>query len=118
MVFNYVNLGVAGIFLFFALSGYLMTHKVNAIPLRFIWQRLVRIMPGLWLALILAATIQRCLTGLFVIDPLVAFLYQTDEILPTYVPYWTLLYELAFIFWCSHPLPRKVSTPFGSSCQP
>lgn len=91
-----LGLGAMGVYVFFALSGYLMTFKVSADPMKFITDRCRRIFPALWAALLISAAITWTMGGGFAVDPRLFFLYPSGRILDTTVPYWTLLYELAF----------------------
>lgn len=60
-------LGLAGVFVFFTISGFLVTQsfETTGSPLRFLLKRVLRIFPGLFAALLVAA---------FIIGPLVATL--------------------------------------------
>jgi peptidoglycan/LPS O-acetylase OafA/YrhL len=51
----YVNLGHLGVTGFFAISGFLITRSALRIPLpRYLWHRSLRIMPGLWVCLLVS----------------------------------------------------------------
>jgi len=94
-VFNHLNFGTAGVFIFFGLSGMLMAAKTaDGHALRFMFARARRIFPGLWLALIISAAIYWYLSGQVSLDPRLFFLLPTDALMFSYVPYWTLVYEL------------------------
>lgn len=52
------NLGILAVECFFALSGFLITRSGERLDTgRFLWHRMVRIFPGLWLALVFVALI-------------------------------------------------------------
>lgn len=89
-------LGGAGVTLFFVLSGYVMAHLVNHDPRRFIVDRLRRIFPALWVALILSSSISWMTGGQFPFGWEPFILYPVGEARFPWVPYWTLHYEMAF----------------------
>jgi peptidoglycan/LPS O-acetylase OafA/YrhL len=99
-------LGLAGVFVFFAISGFLVTESFEASdsPLRYLAKRALRIFPGLFAALLVSA---------FVIGPLVTTLplgdYLHDPRVYGYVVGNTLL-NLTI-----HELPRTlfVDNPVG-----
>jgi peptidoglycan/LPS O-acetylase OafA/YrhL len=64
-------LGLAGVFVFFAISGFLVTqsYETTGSPLRYLAKRALRIFPGLFVALVVSA---------FVIGPLVTNLSLAD----------------------------------------
>jgi peptidoglycan/LPS O-acetylase OafA/YrhL len=64
---NQSILGLAGVFVFFAISGFLVTQSFEQTPnpLHYLWKRALRIFPGLFVATLLSA---------FVLGPLVTTL--------------------------------------------
>nr|WP_029924374.1 acyltransferase [Ochrobactrum sp. UNC390CL2Tsu3S39] len=96
-IIQQMELGGAGVAVFFALSGYLMVHKVSlSSPTNFLIDRSRRIYPSLWLALILAAFSVWLMKGVFVLEAAPFFLMPTGKQAFTDVPYWTLIYEVGF----------------------
>jgi len=91
-----LQLGAAGVYVFFALSGYLMTYKVTSEPVHFLTARLRRIFPAYWLSLLVSAVIMYSITNWWAFDPRLLLLYPAGEIMATKVPYWTLVYEASF----------------------
>ena len=99
-------LGLAGVFVFFAISGFLVTqsYEQTRAPLRFLAKRMLRIFPGLIAALIVSA---------FVLAPLVTTL-PLAEYLARAEPYrsvlWNTLLDLRV-----HELPGTmfVDNPVG-----
>lgn len=89
-------MGGTGVFLFFALSGFLMISQIDRPAKRFLKDRFRRIYPGLGLAVLVSGSTLACfsyngwpkLTTLLLLPVGVA-----DNI---YIPYWTLIYELQF----------------------
>lgn len=93
---HWLELGATGVFLFFALSGFLLTSKLDGGALKFAVHRLRRIYPGLWLAVIVSAALLYWRGGPLTVSPLLLALYPADSFYETTVPYWTLVYEMAF----------------------
>lgn len=55
---DFNNLGILAVECFFALSGFLITRSGERLDTgRFLWHRIVRIFPGLWVALLFVAVI-------------------------------------------------------------
>ncbi|HUZ73839.1 MAG TPA: acyltransferase [Stellaceae bacterium] len=103
---NQSILGLAGVFVFFAISGFLVTQSYEATrsPLRYLAKRALRIFPGLVVALILAS---------FVLAPLVTTLvpgayFRRSE--PYLYVFWNTLLDLRV-----HELPKVmfVNNPVG-----
>ncbi len=99
-------LGLAGVFVFFAISGFLVTqsYEQTQSPLRYLAKRVLRVFPGLVAALVLSA---------FVLAPLVTML-PLGEYLRRAAPYryvlWNTLLDLRV-----HELPKVlfVDNPVG-----
>jgi peptidoglycan/LPS O-acetylase OafA/YrhL len=103
---NQSILGLCGVFVFFAISGFLVTQSYEATssPLRYLAKRALRIFPGLVVALVLAA---------FVLAPLVTMLapgayFRRPE--PYLYVFWNTLLDLRV-----HELPKVmfVDNPVG-----
>lgn len=94
--FHWLGLGSAGVFLFFGLSGLLLTAKLDGGVSRFFLHRIRRIFPGFWLAVVLSALMLYWRGGPFRIEAGLLVLYPSDRLYETTVPYWTLVYEMAF----------------------
>jgi len=98
--------GLAGVFVFFAISGFLVTQSYEATraPLAFLAKRALRIFPGLFVALVVSG---------FVLAPLVSTLplaeyFRRPE--PWRYVFWNMLLDLR-----QHELPRTmfVNNPVG-----
>jgi len=103
---NQSILGLAGVFVFFAISGYLVTQswENTAAPLRFLLKRCLRIFPGLLAALLLSA---------FVLAPLVTTL-SLPEYLRRPEPYLYVVHNMELNLE-THELPGTmfVDNPVG-----
>jgi len=103
---NQSILGLAGVFVFFAISGYLVTQswENTASPLRFLLKRCLRIFPGLLVALLLSA---------FVLAPLVTTL-PLAEYLRRPEPYLYVAHNMELNL-VTHELPGTmfVDNPVG-----
>jgi len=90
------NIGGIGVFMFFALSAFLMADKINAPPVQFALDRARRIYPFFWLSLAAALIVNIKLFGNY------SFSWQLPLLLPfgppvaVTGPYWTLHCELFF----------------------
>ncbi|WP_395116518.1 acyltransferase family protein [Rhodanobacter sp. FW102-FHT14D06] len=93
----FARAGTLGVFLFFAISGYLMAHLAeNASSMRFLAHRLIRIYPIYWL----------CVLGVVVVSFTFGHLIRPDPLALMLVPgatqsyilgvEWTLPFELTF----------------------
>lgn len=93
-----LRMGSLGVFLFFALSGYLMASQMTRPPVRFLTDRVRRIYPGYIIAILVAGA------ALTVFDYPAWPKLTTVFLLPTgasdsvLIPYWTLVYEMQFYF--------------------
>jgi peptidoglycan/LPS O-acetylase OafA/YrhL len=106
-----LNFGGIGVFCFFGLSAFLISGKAGDPPRRFITGRLRRILPGFWLALLLAGLLDAMRLGS------IGLTWQLFLFLPAgaqpnvTVPYWTLYYEALLylvIFGIARLSPRLV----------
>lgn len=97
-----MGLGTFGVLIFFALSGYLMTYSIaGASPGKFAVDRLRRIYPGFWIAVALTAILSWTIVGWPVTFSAGLFaLFPTGAYMEVLIPYWTLLYEMAFYVLC------------------
>jgi peptidoglycan/LPS O-acetylase OafA/YrhL len=103
---NQCMLGLAGVFVFFAISGYLVTQSFEQThgPLRYLAKRCLRIFPAYLVVLVLTA---------FVLGPLVTTL-PLSEYLHRQEPYWYVLDNAVFSLKL-HELPGVmfVDNPVG-----
>ncbi len=103
---NQCMLGLAGVFVFFAISGFLVTQSFEQTqgPLRYLVKRCLRIFPGYIVVLVLTA---------FVLGPLVTTLPLADY-LQRPEPYWYVLDNAVFSLKI-HELPGVlfVDNPVG-----
>jgi peptidoglycan/LPS O-acetylase OafA/YrhL len=90
------NLGGTGIMLFFALSAFIMLERSGDAFGKFVWDRLRRIFPLLWLSLIVAGTLSYYVMGASGLRWTTFLLIPTT--VPAYVPvpFWSLSFELFF----------------------
>jgi peptidoglycan/LPS O-acetylase OafA/YrhL len=99
-------LGLAGVFVFFAISGFLVTqsYQETRSPLRYLAKRALRIFPGLLLALVLSAFV---LAPLVTALPLGAYLHRAE-------PYRYVLHNM-MLSVAVHELPGTmfVDNPVG-----
>ncbi|CDY76093.1 Exopolysaccharide production protein ExoZ [Caballeronia glathei] len=91
-----IDLGSIGVEIFFVISGFVMAGCMSQ-GKAFIWNRALRIYPGFWLAIVVSF----CLVGWWF--PIWKFDWFSTSLLPTtslnasyMIPYWTLVYEMAF----------------------
>lgn len=103
---NQCMLGLAGVFVFFAISGFLVTQSFEQThgPLRYLAKRCLRIFPAYLVVLVLTA---------FVVGPLVTTLPLSDY-LHRQEPYWYVI-DNAFFSLKLHELPGVmfVDNPVG-----
>lgn len=100
MIIQHMQFGAFGVYLFFALSGYLMVHKVSLrSPVRFLEARFRRIYPSLWCAIVFSAILLWITGAKFTLPWQALTLWPVGAPSDTTVPYWTLLYEMAFYLW-------------------
>jgi peptidoglycan/LPS O-acetylase OafA/YrhL len=103
---NQCMLGLAGVFVFFAISGYLVTQSFEQThgPLRYLAKRCLRIFPAYFVVLVLTA---------FVLGPVVTTLPLADY-LHRPEPYWYVI-DNAFFSLKLHELPGVmfVDNPVG-----
>ncbi len=88
--------GSIGVTIFFVLSGYLMAQCIGH-GLSFFPRRALRIYPAYWIAIALSALVVPALGREWTIDPVSVLLIPTTTLNQSYtIPYWTLVYEMAF----------------------
>lgn len=95
-VLNSMLLGGTGVFLFFALSGFLMAGQMSRPPRRFLLDRVRRIYPGLALAFVVSGVLLSFFSYKGWPEWTTFFLLPTGTPDPIYLPYWTLIYEVQF----------------------
>ncbi|GEO40243.1 acyltransferase [Skermanella aerolata] len=125
--------GQAGVDIFFVISGFIMwvtTHKRRTTPLRFMTNRIVRIVPLYWLLTLTVAgacllaphlfrgvmlTPEHVVKSLFFIPSFYPGL--PTRIWPLLLPGWTLNYEMVFylVFAVALLLPRRLMIPLIAS---
>lgn len=88
--------GGLGVYIFFALSAYLMATKVSDPPLKFVIDRVRRIYPTFWIVLIIATVVTYYLAGTHGTTWQLFLLLPMGERPWANVPYWTLYFELTF----------------------
>lgn len=93
---NSMLLGGTGVFLFFALSGFLMAGQMTRPPRRFVLDRVRRIYPGLALAFVVSGVLLSFFSYNGWPEWTTFFLLPTGTPDPIYLPYWTLIYEVQF----------------------
>jgi peptidoglycan/LPS O-acetylase OafA/YrhL len=101
MPFRKLGIGTAGVYIFFVISGYVIAGLVNQPPLRFALHRIARIYPPYIASVVIGAALMILLGGITLEK--VRWLWSFT-LLPlggaidswTYVPFWTLIYEMTF----------------------
>ncbi len=101
MPFRKLGIGMAGVYIFFVISGYVMAGLINQHPLRFALHRIVRIYPPYIAAIAISASLVILLDGVAIEKVRWVWSYT---LLPlggpidswAYVPFWTLIYETTF----------------------
>jgi exopolysaccharide production protein ExoZ len=91
------NLGAIGVLTFFALSGYLISSKAGDPPMKFVMDRVRRVVPIFWLSIpfaILVLLLRGEPVGGWPWD--VAFLIPTGRSTPLPLPHWSLYFEAFF----------------------
>ena len=92
-----LNLGAIGVLTFFVLSGYLISSKAGDPPMKFVMDRVRRVVPIFWLSIPVAMLVVK-LWGLpspgLPWD--VAFLIPTGKSSPLPLPHWSLYFECFF----------------------
>jgi exopolysaccharide production protein ExoZ len=125
--------GQAGVDIFFVISGFIMwvtTHERQTTPLRFMTNRIVRIVPLYWLLTLMVAAACLLTPHLFrgvVLTPdhvlkslfFIPHFYpgMPSRIWPLLLPGWTLNYEMVFylVFAVALLLPRRLMIPLTGS---
>ncbi|MFM0629588.1 acyltransferase family protein [Paraburkholderia xenovorans] len=91
-----IGLGWIGVSIFFVISGYVMTLCLPQGHM-FIVQRIARIYPAYWAAVLLSAASLPLWSRIWSIDTRSLSLLPTTVFNESYgVPYWTLIYEMVF----------------------
>ena len=91
-----INFGRLGVSLFFVISGYVMGSCLDQ-GKAFLWNRIARVYPPYWLAIIISWLVLVPLGVDWTFDFRSALLLPTLLVNNSYkIPYWTLCYELAF----------------------
>lgn len=91
-----LDLGKAGVCLFFTISGFVMGSCLGE-GSRFLWNRVLRIYPPFWIAIAISAPLIGSIDSTWYLDAWSALLLPTDKLNGSYrIPYWTLCYEIAF----------------------
>ena len=121
--------GQAGVDIFFVISGFIMwvtTHDRPTTPLRFMTNRIVRIVPLYWLITLAVAAMAFAVPSLFrgvVLTPehvIKSLLFiphyypgMPTRVWPLLLPGWTLNYEMVFylVFAIALLLPRRLMIP-------
>lgn len=89
--------GSVGVLIFFAISGYVIGLQRHIPPLEFMIRRAIRIYPPFWIACMLAfAGISMTGGAVLIADARMLSLLPTVHIVDNSIPYWTLLFEVAF----------------------
>jgi exopolysaccharide production protein ExoZ len=104
-----LNFGGIGVLIFFGLSAFLISGKAGDPPLRFVVDRLRRLVPGFWLALLLAATLDYMRLGTNGLTWQLFFFLPVGPLPGVTVPYWTLYYEalLYAVIFCVARLSHR-----------
>ncbi|WP_256009555.1 acyltransferase family protein [Desertivirga xinjiangensis] len=101
---NHVDLGIEGVYLFFVISGFIMTYtslapstllpRIATFP--FLRKRVVRILPFMWFAILLFAVVRFLTLKIFPIENYLRalFLFPIGALEPKQI--WTLRHEFLF----------------------
>ncbi|QHF49458.1 MULTISPECIES: acyltransferase family protein [unclassified Pseudomonas] len=94
--FLMINFGRVGVSLFFVISGYVMGMCLDQGRV-FLWNRIARIYPPYWLAIVVSWVVLVPLGVDWAFDIRSVLLLPTLLVNSSYkIPYWTLCYEMAF----------------------
>lgn len=98
-----LQFGPAGVGLFFVISGFIMSMKLDEHPGTFLAKRFIRIYPAFWMACALSVALQYLLIGRHGHTPLtsVLLLPSTENDSSLMIPFWTLRYEVVFYVLCT-----------------
>lgn len=88
--------GAVGVFLFFALSAYLIAGKAADPPAKFAMDRVRRIFPAFWIAVAVDILVAKLLGGPHGVTWQFLLLLPFGEMPSLPGPYWTLYFELLF----------------------
>lgn len=118
---GYVHLGISGVDLFFAISGFIMVYITWKTPpalkntMKFLFARVTRIYPLYWVIAVAVFAMWSFKPSLMTFDPertslLKSFLLWPDQTLPMLKVAWTLIHELYFylVFAIILFLPHRV----------
>jgi peptidoglycan/LPS O-acetylase OafA/YrhL len=115
-----LNIGGLGVYLFFCISGAVMSLASNTTASQFLTRRVVRIYPPYLMALGLSALLLWIVTG--GAKPSMSFelsllLVPTHSLDASYqIPYWTLIYEMFFYAWLYLMLAFRLSAKSRAWC--
>ncbi|OAJ57308.1 hypothetical protein A6V36_24965 [Paraburkholderia ginsengiterrae] len=90
-----IDFGRLGVGLFFVISGFVMAGCLSQ-GSRFLLNRVVRIYPGFWLAVLVSGALLTGPTFGWTFDPKSLLLIPSPLNNSYRVPYWTLVYEMSF----------------------
>lgn len=97
-----LQFGALGVCLFFVISGFIMSMKLDEAPASFLAKRFLRIYPSFWLFAALSLALQYTVIGRFV-TPHLSSLFLVPSTLDDnslQIPFWTLRYEVVFYLLC------------------
>ena len=91
-----IDYGRIGVYLFFSISGYVMTLCLKQGSMFMVW-RAIRIYPAYWAAILLSAFLVPLIGRPWHADLTSILLLPTTDFNNTYtIPYWTLIFEMVF----------------------
>ncbi|QFR33489.1 acyltransferase [Ancylobacter sp. TS-1] len=90
------HFGALGVYIFFALSAYLMAAKASDPPLKFALDRTRRVYPSLWIALAVSGVASLYFVGAHGTTWQLVLLIPAGPQPWANVPYWTLYFEMSF----------------------
>lgn len=97
-----LRFGSIGVGVFFVISGFIMSMKLDDPPSEFLAKRLIRVYPSFWLFAAISLVLQYAILTRFV-PPQAATLFLFPSNIPDgslYIPSWTLVYEVIFYVLC------------------
>lgn len=98
-----LHAGGTGVCIFFVISGFIMSMKLNDDPKEFLLKRILRIYPSFWLFAVISLGLQYILIGRHAIPHAtsLALLPSAIDDNSLQIPSWTLVYEVIFYFVCT-----------------